>query len=268
MAREARALQIAKDMILKAKYRSLLTVFALLTFDSAPASANYDVNCMERLTKAPAEVNAFEKIRGAWSANFVFLKVTRPVSHIEHEAFMDFTHGLPLLGLFADGSRQVFRGEAASIAIFGQALNKTELIAVSYLPESLKNLGAIYKQACVLLGRKNCDVYDDYPGLSSAVPRPFTPVEEQALKWCAFHLISLKGMASTMWSQRNSGRPEEQIILVHQTAEKFRTEDARQLLAATFPKTDSEIVFEQMIQPYIQATFARTLEIFKGNLSH
>lgn len=240
-----------------------------LVFFSAPSHANYDRECIELLSKTPVQFDAFENWRRSWDQALADpLKIRRPISDIEYEAYMDFAHNLPLIAIFANGKKASFRNDAESLKKFSHFLNRTEIVEVRYLPGALTRLGELYKNACHLLGRSGCEIYDSYPGLSGNQGRPFTSLEEQALKWCTFHMASQKTMVAVLKGARRAGSSEEEVADMHRLTEHARRATAWEIVRSVFNVEDVARLSNELVQPYISASFAQTYELYKGKQSH
>jgi hypothetical protein len=235
-------------------------------FLSAPARANYDKECFQLLTKTPKQAEVFEDWKKNWDSVFYsVIEIKRVATEVEYEAMMDITHDLALIATFADGKKVPLRKNAESINKLEWLLRKSELIEAAYLRESLVKLRDLYKKACVILKRDRCELYGRYRGLKDTEQRPFSPLEELTIKWCTFHMASDRSMAVKMISLRNTGQASErQIDEIHARAESEITRTAKGLLTVIFIPEEADLLFTQLVQPYISASFARTYDWYKG----
>lgn len=242
-------------------------VFGLGMFVCAPTYATYNKKCIEHLEEEhPPE---FTNLRQIWNQSLMMgAWIHRPLSEIEFEAFMDSTHDLPLIAKFSGGKKVTFTYDKDSDRNFLQFINRTELIDVVYLPDSLEKLGALYKNACELLQRSDCDAYLHYTGLGNSQPRPLTQLEEQAIKWCTFHMASQKSMATSMQAARKSGVPASDIEGLHKRAAAERSRSALKIIISTFSEKDAGPLYLMLIQPYIAASFDHVYRLYKGEVPH
>jgi hypothetical protein len=209
----------------------------LYLFISATAFANYDGDCMKLLEKTGGQAIAFQQFRGEWEPLWrQNLGFARPLTDLEYETFMDLSHGLPLVATFGNKKVAVYTS-GKDLVKFAQGLKHGDIVSIKYRPESLALLGRIYKRACEVLGRPGCEYYDKYEGVSSPASRPFTPLEEQALKWSTLHMVPYKNKGSNL--------------------KEARQRSAMAILATTFSPDDGARLYGWFVSPFIADAFKR-----------
>ncbi|MGZ3722008.1 MAG: hypothetical protein ACXVA9_03695 [Bdellovibrionales bacterium] len=229
-----------------------LGILYLSTF--APAFADYDEACLNLLTRSGNHTAVFKQIRSAREpALSDALGFGRPMTNVEYEAFMDLLHGLPMMvrlrSIFVESDREIAFRTTKEMEALSEQLKQSDIVSIRYLPEALSKLGEIYKRACGVLSRPGCEVYDQYDGLSSKTSRPFTAVQEQALKWCMLHQFpSLEDL--------------------HGDLKASRKELAIVMLATTFGADDGAKLYLQFVGPFYDAAFENLSRIDKGGASH
>jgi hypothetical protein len=251
---------------LKIRYRRISTFCLFCVFCSAPAHATYDKKCIDLLSRTETQDEAFMNWRRSWEiAIHDVLGVVRPISNIEYEVYMDITHGLPLIATFSNGQKIKMWSPKNAFKQIRALEGRAHIVDVQYMPQSLKKLGEIYKRACLLVGRHKCFVYDDYPGLSGADRRPFTPLEEQAIKWSTFHMAPANQIVS---SYRKLRRPESEIKTLHDQMENMRQHSAQAIIVSVFEEEEIRTLYTHLVSPFIRAAFERVYMAYTGLKVH
>ena len=234
--------------------------FISMVFMAPLSYATYDVKCMQALLSEGKQHEALAWWRSTWDPAFAIVsKLDRKLSDIEYEAVMDVHRDLPLIAVFENGTKGVFQNEKESLKKLWRQLSRTRIVAVTYLPESLVKLGSVLKSACVALNRSGCEVYDNYQGLSSANLRPFTPAQEQAIKWSTFHMLPPKEMVKLyrIWT-------DLQARTENLEATNERKNSAEKIIKSAFTQEQASILLDRIVHPYIAAAFEHLIRMTKG----
>lgn len=242
-------------------FRQIATLGAvLLSLASTPVFAEYDEKCLQLLmAKVPPSVPMAEQ-RQAWENIFSkIFHIDRRLTSSEYEALMDFLHGLPLLAHFSDGKKAVYQNDEDSPLRVQFFLKQATMVRVILLPQALEKLGRVYKDACKAVRRPGCEIYDDYRGFSDSRERPFTPAEEQAIKWAAIHMQPQDGLLKAF-----KNLPRRNIEDFQAREEKASLELAHRILQSRFPPEEADVLFEKHVKPYLHSAFARLLRLYMG----
>lgn len=244
----------------------LVTSLCILAAYSAPALANYDVKCMELLVKRSNTPNdAFKKFREEWKEPLLRpWNLSRPLSDVEFEAFMDAFHGLSFTATFRDGHTMGYDGKRESLILFAKRLQRSTLTQVQYNPSALEKLAHIYQDACVALGRDHCENYDTYSGWLAGEPRPFSDREEQALKWSTLFQVPARELAARY---REMGSVET-VTRFHARSLTARQTMAMYLLISTFGSSEGSRLFQSYVNNYLTAAFDRLYRLYRGEVSN
>jgi hypothetical protein len=223
----------------------------------APAHATYDRACMALLNPNTKQAEAFAFARDEWTASIrnVF-GIHRDLSETEFEAFMDISHGLALKAKFANGTIGLFEHNAPNMEKLTKLLRASELVEVKHYPETSMEVGNLFLGACAVVGRENCNTYADFQGWTSTEPRPFSMLEERAIKWTTLHLIPPDSMGKVhqAWS-------EEQRKKNYTLALEAKIALALYLIAAVFSEEDADALYNKLVVPYIEAGFQRVYQM-------
>lgn len=234
-------------------------------FMIAPAFASYDEHCLRLLTKSESQALAFERFRNQWEPAIIqAVELGRPLTSVEYEAFMDLGHSLPVIAILQslyDGNDELALSPGKGILELSERLAQADLIAIKYPPETLMKLGEMYKNACEVLNRPGCEGYVEYQGLNVAGERPFTPGQEQALKWSTFHMIQSETLGQVY---QNFKLSEVEIVRFHNELKESRQRSALEILATSFSPDEAARLYSGFIGPFIQAAFEKSFRIYKG----
>jgi hypothetical protein len=222
---------------------------------SLAASATYNKSCMELLSKTGDQAEVFAMARSGWEP--LLIKNWGPgrrLSAIEFETLMDVSHGLSSTVTFDNGKKRTFIQDAISLQKLAKLMEKNEIVAVTYLPDAQKTLGVVLKKSCETLGRSGCESYEMYSGLISTEVRPFSAIQEQAIKWCTVHMAAGRNMpdAHRKWtpSPEDFKRMNDRIVEGKQASALY-------LLTATFEHGEAERLHREYVAPYISAASER-----------
>jgi hypothetical protein len=203
---------------------------------------------MEALQPNGKQPEALASWRSSWEPAFALVgKLDRKLSDVEYEAVMDVSRDLPLIATFENGTKGAFQNEKESLKKLWWQLSRTRIVAVTYLPDSLTKLGSILKCACVALNRSGCEVYENYQGLSSAGLRPFTPAQEQVIKWSTFHTLPPKEMTRLykIWTV-------QQVMAENLAATTARKDSAAKIIKSAFTQEEASICLIGLFTPILQ----------------
>lgn len=232
---------------------------------SAPAHATYDADCMRYFIRTQAEDDAMVAYRKETEPRLVRVyHLNRFLNEVEFEALMDATYGLAFTARFDNGQMvPVFPGRP-NIDAFARRLNKREAVGVVYFPETLARVGQVYLQACALLQRHPCAVYSDYPGLGAGAQRPFTPVQEQVLKWSTLHQMPPPDLAGFP----TDPAAEEYLLELLIKSQYIHHRKAQYLIESSFSPLESALLLNDLIDPYIVAAYENILRQIRRERPH
>ena len=229
------------------------------------AQANYDGDCLSALRGGVETPLLVQSYKAKW-LEFLHdqLEIERPVSEVEFEALMDLIHDLPLVATFADGQRSILVLGDASLENLRTRLAHSAIVRVEHIPRASRKIAMILKAACQTLGRPDCELYDhDYPGLEAPARRPFSPREEQMIKWATLHQLPSDPDKATL------ARLAWQKITEDYQKQTFQNQtQAGDLIMATLSRAEAEKLLGKYIYPLIQAAFERLEALVSGQRMH
>lgn len=234
----------------------MAALFIQLVFLSQAAGATYDSRCMDLVTRAPQQNEAFQMVRSEWEQPIREVwSIRRKLTDVDFEALMDLTHGLDITVIFGNGVRIPDVLKNHSITVFQNLIRLHQIAEVEYSPESNKQMSRILVAACRLLRKSDCVIYEHFGGFQlDNKPRPFSPAQEQALKWATIHIAPVQEIA------RAYGVNPATFHFLKRHYD--RIVDQKQLLSlyilmSTFGEKDGSLLHVGLAQEFIETAFDR-----------
>lgn len=226
----------------------MASVICLFSF-CEPSFAISRYICADALTNNHQVQTALNAFRDRQESQLlVHAMKPRALTPVEIDAFVDFYYGIPVLITFSDGKSQEFKADKKSLLKFFTQLRGTLISSVDYPPESIAMIGNILREACVVVhgSQGQCDVYRHFQGLASPGVRPFTPTQEQIIKWLV--ISSAPHYLLTTFYQGMSAREVANHL---DSFARSQMALAQKMLTAAFTEHESEILFKYYLRPKI-----------------
>ena len=216
-----------------------------------PAPARADDVCPQSLMgeKAPLPT-AMETHRSLW-LQYIHqeLGVTRGLSDLEFEAIVDVLHDLSLRAFLSGGEEVVLIDHPRAWAALNSVLELGQFLRVEYNHTALRRIADIYANACRVLKRDGCEIYDDALNFQSKSQRPFSAIQEQVLKWATLHQLQAESTIDLL------AQVEPEVRQMQMQAIKaMRLALSHQLLDQVFTREEVTLIYHQFAKPLIDST--------------